>query len=70
MDKMVRVVGLENVVMYQCMALERIAEKFYEDGPMHQVTMQCPFKQRAENNSGYSSDGAPKYEHRTILLSI
>jgi hypothetical protein len=58
---MVGVVRLENPVVHQRMPFKRIPEPF--DGVVHDITVQRPFKEGAEQDSGNNSNGAPKKEH-------
>jgi hypothetical protein len=58
---MVGVVRLENPVMHQRVPFKRIPEPF--DGVVHDITVQRPFKEGAEQDSGNKSNGAPKNEH-------
>jgi hypothetical protein len=40
---------------------KRIPKPF--DGVVHDITVQCPFEEGAEHDSGNHSDGAPKKKH-------
>jgi hypothetical protein len=67
-NQMVAVVCLENMVVNQGVSLERISE--YAERPVHEITVQGPFKERGENNGASGSHCAPEKEchHRSNLL--
>jgi hypothetical protein len=57
---MVGVVGLENAVMHQRVALEWIRNG--PDWPMHKKSVQKPFKNRTINSRCDDADGGPEEE--------
>jgi hypothetical protein len=57
----VGVVRLENPVMHQRVPFKRVPEPF--DGVVHDITVQRPFKEGAEQDAGTNSNGAPKKKH-------
>jgi hypothetical protein len=59
----VRVVGLENVMMHEGMPFKGITEKFHQKGAVHDVPVQRPFEQGTENCSGNNANGTPKKKH-------
>jgi hypothetical protein len=61
------VVRLENPVMHQRVPFKRIPEPF--DRTVHDMTMQRPFEEGAEDHSGNNSNGAPKKERGHKRLS-
>jgi len=61
--QVIRMVGLENVMVHKRVSFEGIAEKFHQEGTVHQITVQQPLEQGAENGSSHNSNGAPKKEH-------
>jgi hypothetical protein len=58
---MVGVIRPENPVMHQRVPFIRKPEP--PEGAVHDITVQGPLKERAENGSGDRPDGAPKKKH-------
>jgi hypothetical protein len=54
-------VRLENPVMHQRVPFKRIPEP--PDGAVHDITVQRPFEEGAQNDPGNNSNGAPKKKH-------
>lgn len=70
-NEVIGVIGFENVMMHERVTLERIAKEFHHDGAMHEIAMQRPFEQRAENCSTNYADCAPKNKccHNNLLAT-
>jgi hypothetical protein len=66
MDQMIGVVGLENAMMNEVVAFIRIAER--QEGAMHEIPVQNPFKKGAKDSAKDDSDGGP--ENKMYHLGI
>lgn len=55
---MIGVVCLESLVMHHGMGLERIVE--FANGTVHDILVQCPFKEGGEDNASDGTNGHPE----------
>ena len=57
---MIGVIGLESMVMDDGVRAEGVIK--ISERPVHEITMQRPFKKRGENNASAETDRRPEYK--------